>query len=792
MLRSTSVKKESWKPVKLLAKQPVKDSILSLDSDSEGKIAVALTKTSANIFNDRELLKIIEIKGGKELKISSIAESIYILSSDKLLCFDYWGNLKWDYVSEGLIDDFSIENSAQRIVLRGENFLIFLNRYGDFEWDYTFEESILAIFQNIGGDLLVSTTNDIFLLKSENNFIKILDIPNQISTYFSEEGGIATTDTELISFSLTGYILWQKKLSEVNIIEYSNKSQKNYIISEGKNLTCQDRNGDKIWYYSSEDDLEGLKALESGAMIGLYSSSYFHILDEFGEQAWSYYAREKIVDFSFSSYGGDVIIASEYKLHWFQNEGFLRNQISSSMQVIGELMAKASVYESNMGDVEDKLNLVQEQSGGNFQSLKQSFSIILDLRTRLELLQGRHVNYLDSLPNFMRLLGLEGAQTDEMVPLIYPYYSLFGDIDDNTNYINLLEFATHLLSKLDRYDLTKIKNDGIFDQKNFIIEANKGIKKEMLAIQQLIDDSKKDIEKLKGDVKNLILDWLKSGNINSNIQDFFYDYTDSISQRFLKKEIIIDKIESHMAFVNYSNKDILFLSSLMFRCRDEVELRLNVSNASDKKLDKVSVRAKVEGEGLILSYPPSGVVRINHLEPNESAPIVFSFSAKSRANTRVILVSEYVDDVGRKCIDWLGDVKTNFLGCYVKPLKLSEQEHENFRLSFNENTSHSSLNVEGLQVGKITKIAKEMPGLYLCNLKEEGNRSIIYHSGESSLDGSKYFSMIFVRKVGEAESLRVALELICHATDMDNSSEVKEEILSYIKNKLLELNAKFV
>jgi len=792
MLRSTSVKKESWKPVKLLAKQPVKDSILSLDSDSEGKIAVALTKTSANIFNDRELLKIIEIKGGKELKISSIAESIYILSSDKLLCFDYWGNLKWDYVSEGLIDDFSIENSAQRIVLRGENFLIFLNRYGDFEWDYTFEESILAIFQNIGGDLLVSTTNDIFLLKSENNFIKILDIPNQISTYFSEEGGIATTDTELISFSLTGYILWQKKLSEVNIIEYSNKSQKNYIISEGKNLTCQDRNGDEIWYYSSEDDLEGLKALESGAMIGLYSSSYFHILDEFGEQAWSYYAREKIVDFSFSSYGGDVIIASEYKLHWFQNEGFLRNQISSSMQVIGELMAKASVYESNMGDVEDKLNLVQEQSGGNFQSLKQSFSIILDLRTRLELLQGRHVNYLDSLPNFMRLLGLEGAQTDEMVPLIYPYYSLFGDIDDNTNYINLLEFATHLLSKLDRYDLTKIKNDGIFDQKNFIIEANKGIKKEMLAIQQLIDDSKKDIEKLKGDVKNLILDWLKSGNINSNIQDFFYNYTDRISKRFLKKEIIIDKIESHMAFVNYSNKDILFLSSLMFRCRDEVELRLNVSNASDKKLDKVSVRAKVEGEGLILSYPPSGVVRINHLEPNESAPIVFSFSAKSRANTRVILVSEYVDDVGRKCIDWLGDVKTNFLGCYVKPLKLSEQEHENFRLSFNENTSHSSLNVEGLQVGKITKIAKEMPGLYLCNLKEEGNRSIIYHSGESSLDGSKYFSMIFVRKVGEAESLRVALEIICHATDMDNSSEVKEEILSYIKNKLLELNAKFV
>ena len=85
-----------------------------------------------------------------------------------------------------------------------------------------------------------------------------------------------------------------------------------------------------------------------------------------------------------------------------------------------------------------------------------------------------------------------------------------------------------------------------------------------------------------------------------------------------------------------------------------------------------------------------------------------------------------------------------------------------------------------------------MPGLHLCNLKEEGTRSIIYHAGESSLDDSKYLSMIFLRKLGEDESLRVALELICHSTDTDNSAELKEEMLFYLKNKFLELNAKFV
>ena len=38
---------------------------------------------------------------------------------------------------------------------------------------------------------------------------------------------------------------------------------------------------------------------------------------------------------------------------------------------------------------------------------------------------------------------------------------MYGDIKDNSNYNNLSEFANHLLSKLERYDLTKIKNDVI-------------------------------------------------------------------------------------------------------------------------------------------------------------------------------------------------------------------------------------------------------------------------------------------------------------------------------------------
>jgi len=251
MLRSTSVKQESWKPVKLLAKQPVKDKILALECDLEGKIAVALTSNSINIFNERELLKIVNIAGGFQLHISSYLENIFVLNSEKLCCFDYWGNQKWEYVSEGLIDDFFVDPTGKNVALRGEKFVIFLNRFGDLEWEHNFSESTISMQYTNGGDFLVSTSNCIFTLTQNNSFDKILEISNQISTFFSEEGGIAVTESNIISFSLTGHILWQKDSSNINYITYSNNSLKNYFINNDKKLICQDRNGEELWSYSS-------------------------------------------------------------------------------------------------------------------------------------------------------------------------------------------------------------------------------------------------------------------------------------------------------------------------------------------------------------------------------------------------------------------------------------------------------------------------------------------------------------------------------------------------------------
>jgi hypothetical protein len=156
------------------------------------------------------------------------------------------------------------------------------------------------------------------------------------------------------------------------------------------------------------------------------------------------------------------------------------------------------------------------------------------------------------------------------------------------------------------------------------------------------------------------------------------------------------------------------------------------------------------------------------------------------------MVLQYHDELSRLHTIWLGEIEADFLGCYIQPLELDASKHDALRLDYKENTTHSVINVEGLSIKKLTNISKNLPGLYLCDSKIENTRSILYHSGKSSLDDSQYLSMIFIRTVGNEDSLRTVLELICHAPNIDNSAELKDELLSYLKNKFLAVSGRLV
>ena len=68
----------------------------------------------------------------------------------------------------------------------------------------------------------------------------------------------------------------------------------------------------------------------------------------------------------------------------------------------------------------------------------------------------------------------------------------------------------------------------------------------------------------------------------------------------------------------------------------------------------------------------------------------------------------------------------------------------------------------------------------------------MYYSGQSTLDESMYLCMIFLRVIGNEESLKTALELICHSSSVDKSTEIREETLSFLEKEIITSNGRLV
>jgi len=595
------------------------------------------------------------------------------------------------------------------------------------------------------------------------------------------------------SFSYSGSMLWSQN-HELTHFSFSNQGMKHVFVKNSKTLICQDRNGDQLWEYSSREKFDGARTIESGEMIGIFSNKTFHVIDSNGQQSWSYQAREKILNFSFPNYGGDVIIISESKINWFQNEGFIRMQIEEALAEVENLFEKVTVYNTNIESINHDIQKAKSLQGGNFTSIKESFQLIYVIRKRLLMLQQRHVGYLDALPSFLEKLGLQGAHTDEMIPLLYPYYSLHNDLHDISYLTSTIQRSKNSLTKLNRFEHKKEKSDSIYETHQiFLKDAKVGISNEINNLNSLLNSTKKDINSLESNVKELIILWLKTANLDSEPKLFLSTYQKSSEIRNSKIDLINDKVDNHMAFVDYTiDKKEVLMSSSYFSSADKINLNLSIKNKSNQKIDNVYLRMKVEGSGLSLVDPASGVFRLNHLRAGESFSPIFKFNPNTRNLTKIALILQYQDESGRSHTIWLGEIDSNFLGCYIRPFDIKSEKHDDLRLKYKDSTAHSVINIEGLSLKKILNISKDLPGLHLCNSKVENTRSIVYHSGESTLDDSNYLSMIFLRVSGLEESLRTVLELICHAPDIDKSTELKEEILSYLKYKLLEANGRLV
>ena len=791
MLRSTSVKNDLWKPVKLLARQTFDGPAIASSCSSKGDLVAVLTNSNLNIFNNRELLETIKLKGGKSVHVAEDGVSIFVIASDRFICYNNWGKVKWNLNEIDNNSHFNVSPSGNTIIVSKGNKIKILNRFGDIKDQTNFSTNILSISQ-YKKNIIVLTEKSLNIFETTDKITKVNEV-KYLKIYSSKDGIMAISNDSMSSYSYSGSEIWSKNYN-VTKFSFSNQGIRHVFVRDSKTLICQDRNGDQLWEYTSREEFDGALTIESGEMVGIFSNKAFHVIDGSGQQSWSYQAREKIVNFSFPNYGGDVIITSESKIHWFQNEGFLRMQIKDALDNVGNLFEKVSVYNTNIENISHDIQKAESLQKGNFTLIKESFQLIYVIHQKLLKLQQRHVGYLDALPSFLENLGLQGAQTDEMIPLLYPYFSLHKDLHDISYLTSSIQKAENSLTKLNRFEHKKEESNSKSDSHQiFLKDAKAGISFEINNLNSLLVSNKKDISSLESNVKELIINWLKTAELDSESKPFLLTYQKSSEIRSSKIEIINDKIDNHMAFVDYTvvHEDIVMNSSY-FSSVDKISLNLNIKNKLNKKIGNIFLRIKVDGSGLSLAEQLSGVFRLDHLKAGESFSPIFKFNPNNRNLTKIALILQYQDESGRSYTIWLGEIESNFLGCYIKPFDIESEKHDDLRLKYKESTAHSIINIEGLSLKKILKISKDLPGLHLCDSKVESTRSIVYHSGKSTLDDSNYLSMIFLRILGPEESLRTALELICHASDIDKSTELKEEILSHLKYKLLESNGRLV
>ena len=164
MLRSTSVKNDRWKPVKLLARQSIEGPILHSSCNFRGDIVAVLTASGFSIFNNRELLDSFLLDGGKKLHVTDDASSIFVLTDEKLYCYSVWGEIKWEYDEIDNQTLISLSKSGNNIALSKGSNVQFLNRFGDLKSNISFDSEILSLSQSPNKTIAVLTPNFLIII----------------------------------------------------------------------------------------------------------------------------------------------------------------------------------------------------------------------------------------------------------------------------------------------------------------------------------------------------------------------------------------------------------------------------------------------------------------------------------------------------------------------------------------------------------------------------------------------------------------------------------------------------
>lgn len=799
---------DKYKPVRIQAKQKVNGEIISLDCDKKGQKIVASTNTHTYFFIDRNLVETIEKEGIKQVIFSRDGSRVLLICFNGIYSYDAWGNERWAHNTEEDIHSAVFSKSGSFLAVSEGKNLLLLDKEGSIIWREESDNFIGGVVFSDSQKILVGMDKGISCFDYSGKKLWASHTGNLVlGIATSEKNTIAISGKELIFINNDGELIWKTKVGPFRSLSIAHDG--GIMVATDTSVRRFTQTGKEVWKVGGDEFVETCNFMHTGDFTAMafggeiFNSHNLQALDGMGNVVWSYNAGQNIKDLAIPENGGVVVAALENKIWWFQNTGYLKMRVNLDLAKCSKLIKKVSAYEpdlrliidkANSSNLDELYNEAENLSKGNYETLMNSYDILSEILSRLEILHTRHVEYLDSLPTFLSKLGLDSNLPEVLIPTLYPLYSLHYDVQSNITLSSLLDDIKFNIKHLKNQEkkLSESDTDLTNEKLSFLTSGLKSLRKEQRFVRSLIDKKSSEKDTVEATIKKLINEWLQTGKITMDTTTLSEQSRLNHSAQEDILDAIRDRMGMHLAFVDQnSDLDDLTLPSLRFESKSsKVILNGSIKNNTDTTIDKIKILLRTNGDSLVLSENHSNSLKIGHLDSSETYTFSFNFLPINTDTTEIILVAEYETDKGQMVISRLGKISSSIKDCFVAALDLDGAAHSEKRAEYRKNHFQFTLKVENLSYSKLLDFNKiHLRSFSLSDLHSDDQKSISYYSAKSILSDSDYFLMSILQKISPN---RCEIECICYSNDTIGAEHIIKELTAAFSDTILHLGGKLV
>lgn len=795
MRRSTVVLDDGFKPVKALARRKVNERIVALACSASGQQVVALTQTQLHFFIDRRPAGMVERSGNKGVVMTADGTRVILISFDGLQCYDPWGHPCWqtEYRSDNDIHTVDVTRHGGRLLVADGDRLVMLNRDGRTLWCKPTDDFVGGVMLGRNGRCYAGMEKALHSLDAEGNTLwshRTGKLVHGIAE--GEQHVLLTSGRHLICLSRDGNLLWDREVGIHRGLRLSEEGDVVLVVTD-TDVRRYDLTGEMQWSHHENEFIEGVAMSPTGDLTLLaaggeiFGSYRLLCLDRRGEMVWNHRSRNEISQVVLPPHGGEVVAGIGQKVWWFQNLGYLRHHVAQTQEEAYELLERVKSYESDLAGLRDTIaGAAATAESGKLDNLKEAYTRLSSARRRLERLRLRHTEYLDHLPRFLKGLGLVTTLPEELLPAIYPLYSLHSDLSEPGPLAeasdDIRERIKRLNSIRDTFGQQEQPSRHVQEQLHFTELALKELRREQRGLRELSQRRQALTQEVAERVRTVVMDWMTTGRSSHRTADFVHAQREAEHGIEAEVAALRERIVGHLAFVGLDDElDHVALEALKLRAEGEQVLLDGVLvNHCDETLEQATVRLHLEGDGLALAGSEASV--LGPLTPESRKSFQFIFTPRKMVDTELVLMAHYYDATGHECKAPLERRRCTLPDCWMKPLEISESEHTELRTCYRKNHAQLTLTLTGLDSARAAEIIEGLPGLHLVDAQRNTGHTIFYLAGESNLKRVTYLTMVILTSTEQ----QLETEVLCYASTRTGAEALLKALTNRLRTRFME------